>query len=147
MSSLSPKALKIIKIILMSYMIGYIVVGGSFYFTPERTISNMNTLGKLIAPDLFVDVHQGTARIWLSLTTGYMVMVAVMAWLAYKDPVANRICIPITAWGKATSSLTCLLYFLTQEKAFFYILNFFVDGSIVLVYLAINKHIKRALAG
>jgi hypothetical protein len=42
---------------------------------------------------------------------------------------------PVLAAGKATSSLTCLGYFVASTPAFIYLANFLVDGSLALIVL------------
>jgi hypothetical protein len=42
---------------------------------------------------------------------------------------------PVLATGKFASSFTCLLFFLFHQPTFLYLLNFLVDGSIVMIVL------------
>ena len=136
------KKLVLIKLVLMSHLIGYIVVGAIFYIAPEGTAEFMNRAGAALSPS-FQSGVTGPFRFWVSLSVGYMVLVSVLTAFAWKDPVANRICIPITAIGKATSSLTCLIYLLASTPVFFYLANFLVDGSIAVTYLVLNRAVKR----
>src|SRR5436309_2883393 len=75
-------------------------------------------------------------RFWLSLAVAYMVLVTLLAAEIARDPRARVHLMPILAAGKATSSLTCLGYFVASSPTFVYLLNALVDGSLALIVLA-----------
>ena len=105
-------------------------VGLAFFIFPDGTIDVMNQLGAQFglpeAPHL---AH----RFWLSLGSAYMAVVTTLAWLIATDPVGRRPMMIALGVGKAVSSLTCLLYFIQYDYYFIYLLNFLVDGSLVLL--------------
>ncbi len=65
-----------------------------------------------------------------------MMVVTLLAASIARDPRGRAPLMPILAAGKATSSLTCLGYFLASSHAFVYLLNALVDGSLALTVMA-----------
>jgi hypothetical protein len=65
-----------------------------------------------------------------------MALVTLLAAEIARDPRGRAHLMPILAAGKATSSLTCLAYFVGTQPAFVYLLNALVDGSLALLVLA-----------
>jgi hypothetical protein len=108
------------------------VTGLLFMTFPDGTIRVLNAVG---SPLGFPPAPASALRFWLSLGLAYMVLVTLLAASIAKDPRGRAALMPILAAGKATSSLTCLGYFLLSMPAFVYFLNFLVDGSIAVTVL------------
>jgi hypothetical protein len=64
-----------------------------------------------------------------------MVLVTLLAATIARDPRGRAHLMPILAAGKATSSLTCLGYFVATQPAFVYLANALVDGTLALVVI------------
>ena len=76
-----------------------------------------------------------TASSLASLGFSYMVVIAGICLLAQADVVRYRSLLLVLALGKAASSLSSLAFYLFDEDVFAYLLNFLLDGSLVLVAL------------
>jgi hypothetical protein len=111
----------------------FAVVGLIFLLAPDGTVRTINAAGSLFR--VFPPAPQSDLRFWLSLGFAYMALVTVLAWRIADDPRANRALMPVLATGKFASSFTCLLFFLFHQPTFLYLLNFLVDGSIVVIVL------------
>ena len=108
-------------------------VGLIFLLAPNGTVQTINAVGSLFR--VFPPAPESDLRFWLSLAFAYMVLVTLLAWRIADDPRGNRALMPVLATGKFASSFTCLLFFLFHQPAFLYLLNFLVDGSIVVIVL------------
>jgi hypothetical protein len=104
-----------------------------FFVFPDATIATLNTVGRPLG---FPPAPESALRFWLSLGVAYMVLVTLLAAEIARDPRGRAHLMPILAAGKATSSLTCLGYFVGSQPAFVYLLNALVDGSLALLVLA-----------
>lgn len=111
----------------------FAVVGLIFLLAPNGTVRTINAAGALFR--VFPPAPESELRFWLSLGFAYMVLVTVLAWRIAEDPRGHRALMPVLAAGKFASSFTCLLFFLFTRPTFLYLLNFLVDGSIVLIVL------------
>jgi len=113
----------------------FALVGTLFFFFPDATMRVMNAVGAWFGA--FAPAPPSALRFWLSLGTGYMVLVTALAYVAQRDLRRHRDLVAFLALGKATSSLTCLVFYLYASPVFIYLANFVVDGSIALTALAI----------
>ena len=111
----------------------FAIVGLTFLLAPNGTVRTINAAGSLFR--IFPPAPESDLRFWLSLGFAYMALVTVLAWRIADDPRGNRALMPVLATGKFASSFTCLLFFLFHQPAFLYLLNFLVDGSIVVIVL------------
>lgn len=111
----------------------FAVVGLLFLLAPNGTVRTINAVGSIFV--VFPPAPESELRFWLSLGFAYMVLVTALAWRIADDPRARRDLMPILAAGKFASSITCLLFFAFNRPTFLYLLNFLVDGSIVLLVL------------
>jgi hypothetical protein len=109
----------------------FAVVGLTFLLAPNGTVRFINALGALFR--IFPPAPESELRFWLSLGFAYMVLVTALAWRISTDARTHRGLMPILAAGKCASSFTCLLFFLFHQPTFLYLLNFLVDGSIVII--------------
>ncbi len=111
----------------------FAVVGSIFLLAPNGTVRTINAVGSVFR--VFPPAPESDLRFWLSLGVAYMALVTLLAARIAADPRANRPLMPILAAGKFTSSFTCLLFFVFSQPTFIYLLNWLVDGSIVLIVL------------
>jgi hypothetical protein len=72
-----------------------------------------------------------------------MVVITGLCLLAQTDVVRYRSLLLLLAAGKTASSLSALGFYLFDEDVFIYLLNFLVDGSLVLVALWLWSLIGR----
>src|SRR5438067_1515552 len=107
----------------------FAATGLLFLCFPDATIRTLNAAGR---PFGFPPAPASALRFWLSLALAYMVLVTLLAAAIARDPRGRAHLMPILAAGKATSSLTCLGYFVGSSPAFVYLLNALVDGSLAL---------------
>jgi len=123
------------RLALRALAASFAIVGTIFLFAPDATLDFMNAAGSTLGD--FTPAPRSVLRFWLSLATGYMVLVTALAYLAQRDLRRHRDLLLLLALGKATSSLTCLVFYLWSLDAFIYLANFLVDGSIAVTALAI----------
>lgn len=119
----------------------FAVVGLLFLFAPEGVLAFGDSLGARLGT--FAPAPPTGAKLWLSLGFAYMVLVTVLAYMASRDVVARRELMLVLLLGKAASSLTSLAFFLTDERVFIYLLNFAVDGGIVLLIAGLLFLLRR----
>jgi hypothetical protein len=103
-----------------------------FFLFPDGTVRALNAAGGLFG---FPPAPGSQLRFWVSLAVAYMVLVTLLAASIARDPRGRAHLMPILAAGKATSSLTCLGYFVGSSQAFIYLANALVDGSLALLEL------------
>jgi hypothetical protein len=132
------------RLILQGLAASFALVGAIFFFAPNGTVRFMTALGAWLGD--FTPGPASEQRLWLSLTTGYMVLVTALAYLAQRDLAHSRPYLTLLALGKGTSSLTSLYFYLFAHDAFIYLANFVVDGSIALTVLAIRALVAEAAA-
>lgn len=119
----------------------FAVVGALFVLAPNGTVRVINALGSWLGD--FPPAPESDLKFWLSLGFSYMVLVTVLSWLASNDLYGRKLLLLILSTGKAASSLSCLVFYLASEPCFIYLLNFIVDGSIVLMMLPAYRLIVR----
>lgn len=112
---------------------GFIVVGLLFLFLPEQVADALTDFGDVFGS--FADPPDVGMRLWLTLAFSYMVVIAGLCLVAQADPVRYRPLMLLLAVGKTASSLTALGFFLFTDDVFVYLLNFIVDGSLVVASL------------
>ena len=119
----------------------FAVVGLLFLFAPDGVLAFGEAAGARWGA--FASAPPTGAKLWLSLGVSYMVLVTALAYLASLDPHGNRGLMLLLALGKASSSLTSLAFFLTDSPVFIYLLNFAVDGGIVLLVAGLLLILRR----
>ncbi len=132
---------KIVVWTLRLLSLSFAVVGLLFVLFPAQTLGVTDTLGRRLGS--FAPAPVSEQRFWLTLAFAYMVLVTALAGLAAQDVRANRNLLPVLALGKLASSLTALGFFLLDRPVFIYLLNFVVDGGIVIVVIACLWLLKR----
>jgi hypothetical protein len=128
-----PAAERFIVLSLRLMAASFAVVGILFIAVPNGVLDTISDLGDEIGD--FARAPHGTEQLWLALGFSYMVVITGICLLAQTDVVRYRPLLLVLAVGKAASSLTSLAFFAFDEDVFAYLLNFLVDGSLVLVSL------------
>jgi hypothetical protein len=113
--------------------LSFAVVGILFIAVPDGVLDAISDLGDELGD--FSRAPHGTEQLWLALGFSYMVVITGICLVAQSDVVRYRPLLLVLAVGKAASSLTSLGFYLFDEDVFAYLLNFLVDGSLVLVAL------------
>jgi hypothetical protein len=131
---MSPRAAERIVVWVMRALAAtFAIVGLLFLVTPDGVVERMDEVG-----GWFGDFARGpdtAMELWLGLAFAYMTVITGIALLVSLDVVRYRPLLLVLAAGKAASSLTTGAFFL-DEDVFVYLLNFLVDGSLVLVALS-----------
>lgn len=113
--------------------LSFAVVGVLFIAVPNGVLDEISDLGDQIGD--FSRAPHGTEQLWLALGFSYMVVITAICVVAQADVLRFRPLLLVLAAGKAASSLASLAFYLFDEDVFAYLLNFLVDGSLVLVAL------------
>ena len=121
--------------------LSFAVVGILFIAVPNGVLDTISDLGDEIGG--FSRAPHGTEQLWLALGFSYMVVITGLCLVAQADVVRYRPLLLLLAAGKTASSLTSLGFYLFEEDVFAYLLNFLVDGSLVLVALWLWSLIGR----
>jgi hypothetical protein len=121
--------------------LSFAVVGILFIAVPNGVLDTVSDLGDELGG--FSRAPHGTEQLWLALGFSYMVVITGICLLAQADVVRYRSLLLVLALGKAASSLSSLAFYVFEEDVFAYLLNFLVDGSLVLVALWIWTLIGR----
>jgi hypothetical protein len=121
--------------------ISFAVVGILFIAVPNGVLDVISDLGDDLGG--FTRAPHGTEQLWLALAFSYMVVITGICLIAQADVVRYRALLLLLAVGKTASSLAALGFYLFDENVFIYLLNFFVDGSLVLVALWLWSLIGR----
>jgi hypothetical protein len=121
--------------------ISFAVVGILFIAVPSGVLDVISDLGDDLGG--FTRAPHGTEQLWLALAFSYMVVITGICLIAQMDVVRYRALLLLLAAGKTASSLSALGFYLFDEHVFIYLLNFLVDGSLVLVALWLWSLIGR----
>jgi hypothetical protein len=113
--------------------LSFAVVGILFIAVPNGVLDTVSDLGDELGG--FSRAPHGSEQLWLALGFSYMVVIAGLCLIAQADVVRYRPLLLLLAAGKAASSLTSLAFYLVDDDVFAYLLNFLLDGSLVLVAL------------
>jgi len=121
-----------LRLLFAAFALAFAATGLLFFAFPDGTIRFLNAAGGLVG---LPPAPASALRFWVSLALAYMVLVTFLAGAIARDPRGRAHLMPILAAGKATSSLTCLGYFVASQPAFVYLLNALVDGTLALATL------------
>jgi hypothetical protein len=113
--------------------LSFAVVGILFIAVPNGVLDTVSDLGDELGG--FSRAPHGTEQLWLALGFSYMVVITGICLLAQADVVRYRSLLLVLALGKAASSLSSLAFYIFEEDVFAYLLNFLIDGSLMLVAL------------
>lgn len=112
----------------------FAVVGILFITTPDGVIATIDDSGAALGD--FAPGADSDQKLWLGLAFAYMVVITGIALIVQADVGRFRPLLLLLAAGKAASSLAAGAFYLFDEDAFAYLLNFVVDGSLVGVAFA-----------
>ena len=113
--------------------VSFAVVGILFIAVPSGVLDTISDLGDSLGG--FSRAPHTQEDLWLALAFAYMVVITGICVVAQADVVRYRPFILVLAVGKTASSLGSLGFYLFDEHVFIYLLNFLVDGFLVLLSL------------
>lgn len=113
--------------------LGFATTGILFLVTPNGVLDVLDDVGDWFGS--FTPAPATGAKLWLTLGFSYMVVIAALCAVAQADVVRYRPLLLVLAAGKAASSLVALGFYAFDAEVFAYLLNFFLDGSLVGVAL------------
>jgi hypothetical protein len=128
-----PTAERFVVMSLRLLAVSFAVVGLLFIAIPNGVLDTLSDFGDSLGD--FTRAPHGTEQLWLALAFSYMVVIAGICVIAQTDVVRFRPLLLLLAVGKTASSLSALGFYLFDQDVFVYLLNFLVDGSLVLVAL------------
>jgi hypothetical protein len=135
------KAESLAVLSLRAHALSFAVVGILFIAVPNGVLDVISDLGDDLGG--FTRAPHGTEQLWLALGFSYMVVITGICLLAQTDVVRYRALLLLLAAAKTASSLAALGFYLFDEHVFIYLLNFLVDGSLVLIALWLWSLIGR----
>ena len=125
----------------------FAVVGILFIATPDGVLGRIDDLGNWIGS--FATAPRSDEKLWLGLAFAYMTVITGIALLVSTDVGRYRPFLLVLAAGKAASSLAAGAFFVFGDNVFIYLLNFLVDGSLVLTVLGcwvVSAPLEQAVA-
>jgi membrane-associated phospholipid phosphatase len=130
---MSPaRAEALVKLNMRGLAVSFAVVGILFIATPDGVLHRIDQLGDALGS--FSHAPRTEEKLWLALAFAYMTVITGLAFVVSLDPVRYRPMLLVLAAGKAASSLAAGAFYL-EHDVFIYLLNFLVDGGLVLVVL------------
>lgn len=130
-----PAAERFVVLSLRVLAATFAVVGLLFIAVPDGTLDVISDFGEWFGNN--TRAPHGDEQLWLSLGFAYMVVITGICLLAQTDVVRYRALLLVLAAGKTASSLATLGFFVFDEQVFAYLLNFLLDGSLVLIALGL----------
>jgi hypothetical protein len=106
-----------------------------FIVAPDGTLSVLDDFGDWLPLGSFGPAPETAEQLWLALGFAYMTVISGICLVVSTDVVRYRPLLLVLAAGKAASSLAALGFYLFDADVFAYLLNFLVDGFLVVVAL------------
>ncbi len=130
-----PAAERFVAVSLRLLALSFAVVGLLFIAVPNGTLDVISDFGEWLGNH--TRAPHGDEQLWLSLGFAYMVVITGICLVVQTDVVRYRALLLVLAAGKTASSLATLGFFVFDEQVFAYLLNFLLDGSLVLIALGL----------
>ena len=130
-----PAAERFVVTSLRLLALSFAVVGILFIAVPNGTLDVLSDFGEWFGNQ--TRAPHGDEQLWLSLGFAYMVVITGICLVVQADVVRYRPLLLVLAAGKTASSLATLAFFIFDEQVFAYLLNFLLDGSLVLIALGL----------
>jgi hypothetical protein len=130
-----PAAERFVVTSLRLLALSFAVVGLLFIAVPNGTLDVISDFGEWLGNH--TRAPHGDEQLWLSLGFAYMVVITGICLVVQADVVRYRALLLVLAAGKTASSLATLGFFVFDEQVFAYLLNFLLDGSLVLIALGL----------
>jgi hypothetical protein len=143
----AARAERLVVLTLRLLAVCFAVVGILFIATPNGVLGRIDDVGNWIGS--FSTAPRSDEKLWLALAFAYMTVITGIALLVSTDVGRYRPFLLVLAAGKAASSLAAGAFFVFSDDVFIYLLNFLVDGSLVVIVLAcwvVSAPLERAVA-
>ena len=128
-----PTAERFVVLNLRLLAVTFATVGILFIAAPNGVLSVIDDVGGWFGG--FAAAPDTVEKFWLALGFAYMVVITGICLVVQTDVVRYRPLLLVLAAGKTASSLAALGFYLFDDDVFIYLLNFLVDGSLVLISL------------
>lgn len=128
-----PTAERFVVMNLRLLALTFATVGILFIVAPDGVLSVIDDVGDWFGG--FATAPDTVEKFWLALGFAYMVVITGICLVVQTDVVRYRPLLLVLAAGKTASSLAALGFYLFDDDVFIYLLNFLVDGSLVLISL------------
>lgn len=115
----------------------FALVGLLFIVAPDGVLGALDDVGDWLPLGEFTPAPETAEQLWLALGFAYMTVIAGICLVVQADVVRYRPLLLVLAAGKAASSLAALGFYLFDSDVFAYLLNFLVDGSLVVIVLCL----------
>ena len=141
------RAERLVVLTMRALAVTFAVVGLLFIITPNGVLGRIDDVSNWIGS--FPTAPQSDEKLWLALAFAYMTVITGIALLVSTNVGRYRPFLLVLAAGKAASSLAAGAFFVFGTNVFIYLLNFLVDGSLVLIVLgcwAISAPLERRVA-
>ena len=130
-----PSAERFVVFSLRLLAASFALVGVLFIAAPDGVLGALDDFGEALPLGDFVPAPETAEQLWLALGFAYMTVITGICLVVAADVVRYRPLLLVLAAGKAASSLAALGFYLFDERVFAYLLNFLVDGFLVLAAL------------
>ena len=141
------RAERLVVLTLRLLALTFAVVGILFIVTPNGVLGRIDDVGNWIGS--FPTAPRSDEKLWLALAFAYMTVITGIALVVSMDVGRYRPFLLVLAAGKAASSLAAGAFFVFGTGVFIYLLNFLVDGFLVLLVLGcwvVSAPLERAVA-
>ncbi len=115
----------------------FALVGVLFIVAPDGVLGTLDDLGEGLPLGAFSPSPETLQQLWLALGFSYMVVITGICLVVQADVVRYRPLLLVLAVGKTASSLVALGAYLFDDDVFPYLLNFLVDGFLVIASLVL----------
>ena len=136
-----PRAERFVVFNLRLLAVTFAIVGILFIAVPSGVLDAISDVGEWFGNDHRAPHTQ--EYLWLALSFAYMVVITGICLVVQADVVRYRPLLLVLAAGKTASSLATLAFFVFDEQVFAYLLNFLLDGSLVLIALGLWALVGR----
>jgi len=132
--------LKVYRYISLTMMVVFGLVGVCFLFMSDGVVIFFNQMSAMVGME---EVAPGKEHFYVILSFAYMYIVALLAFLMYRDA-QNSIFPFILFNAKIASSAVSILLFFADKHLLIYLINGIVDGAIGLLVIVMYQAAKRA---
>jgi len=119
--------------------VSFAAVGLLFLFFPGGVLAFFNSLSGTIG---FREAPLTGFQFYLVLASGYMYLVALLAWLMFRHP-ADETYARLLVHAKLATALLSLVFFALHRPFLIYLANFLVDGLIGLGVWALLRRQRK----
>ena len=139
------KAQKNLKILMQAWMIILLGAGVIFLSQGNQLLIKMNSLSAGYTPNLPL-LPIPVEKFWLTLTISLMTVLIAIAYLSQKDIRRSKSLIELFLLSKFVSTLFFVIFFITDTRAFAYVIGVLSDGLMFLTTYWFYQAVKKEMA-